>query len=287
MFFRAPTTVSTAVVVRTTRPRGRREFLLPQPQPSTTTEGRVEMEKIDRVIKWLQHRCGGHHDGGTWRLRPYINNYLLRCLQQGCPIDIVTIWCLSRGLEKRWLASPRLFNPIRGEIKAASEITVIIDFLQNEGLAVNWFIFPATSAVTTGQINPDIATAYCAMLNNLIADTPNVIIEPMPHISPVAKAISFVSESAMERERLRRKRLYEKRGIITSNSNIEADLQQSIGVKAAEGLWLVENFPDGLLVPVEYPERYVFHDLLISDSSSHIMNRVCPILTPYPWRDEE
>lgn len=244
------------------------------------------MEKIDRAIRWLQHRCGGHHGGGTWRLRPYANDYLLRCLQQGLPIDIVTIWCLSRGLEKRWFTSQKIFRPINSEIKTASEIRTIIDFLQSEGFTVNWFIFPATSAVTTGEINSDISAAYCVMLGNLAADIPNVIIEPMPRVSPITEAIDLVSGNALERERSRRKKLYEKRDIKISESAIEADLRQSIGVKAAEGLWIIENFPDCLLAPVEYPERYIFHDLLIPASSPKIMERVCPILTPYPWREE-
>lgn len=243
------------------------------------------MDKIDRIVRWLQRRCGGHHNGGTWKLRPYVYDYLLRCLQQGLPIDIVTIWCLSRGLEKRWLPH-KSFKPINGELKVASETQAVIKFLQNEGLTVNWFIFPATSAVNTGRINSDIAAAYSVMLGNLIADIPNVIIEPMPHITPMPDAIGLVSASAMERERSRREKLYEKRGIVASASIIETDLQQSIGVKAAEGLWLIENFPDCLLVPVEYPERYMFHDLLTPTLSPKVMERICPILTPYPWRED-
>lgn len=245
------------------------------------------MQKVDRMTQWLQRRCGGHHIGGIWRLRQYVRDYLLRCVIGNLPVDLVTLWCLTKSVEDRWNQSQGKLEPTTKELKTASEIKTIVEFFGNERLEVNWFIFMAKSAVASGQIEDCVREAYGKMMETLLIDVPSAAIDLIPSVEPAFEALSKVPEEALERERMRRTRLYEKRRISASPETIEADLRRSIATKAAEGLWLVKTFSDGLLlVPVEYPERYDFHNLLLPTDLPRVTEKICPVLTPYPWRNQ-
>lgn len=242
------------------------------------------MEKVDRIMAFLQRRCGGHHSGGTWRLRPYVSEYLTRMITSGASsIQIVTLWCLTRRLEKRFRSDGNLLL-LPSELKVVAEIDAIIGYFQEEGFSVDWYVLLAGSAVTSGQINASVAGAYNQALAVAFEGMTMCALEVVPHFEPdpalVSRISSLVPHEALERERMRRTHLYAERGIVADTCSIAADLRRSIAVKAQEGQWLVETFGDFLLLPVEYPERYVFHELL----APGLMQRICPTLTPYPWR---
>lgn len=244
------------------------------------------MQKVERILAFLQRRCGGHHSGGTWRLRPYVRNYLRRVITEGAnSVQIVTLWCLTRRLENR-LRNDVTILLLPSEIKVVTEIDTIITYLEGEGLRADWYILLAPSAVVAGQIRMPVARAYNQTLAKAFGGMSACALEIAPRFEPdpmlTSHILSRVSSEALARERARRIYLYAERGIMADASLIEADLKASIAVKAREGQWLVETFGDFILVPVEYPERYVFHELLMPD----LTERICPILTPYPWRGD-
>ncbi len=246
----------------------------------TKTKTKRLFMNIEQVIKKLQWRCQG-----KYRIREYVRDYIIRCVTFCEPLQIITIWCVSKSLESRF-ARQNGFTALPTEHKTLMDFMCIHQLLKELGLIVNHFIFLVGSGVSSGQVESNISEQYLNCLNNLafileadvlIEFRPVANSEPLPPMLKVPHSDWF---EALERETSRRIKLANHRGVKLTRDQADKEAQLSITVKANEARQLVEEFGDFILVPVEYVERYQFHNL----GYAGFTNRLLPITKPYPWR---
>lgn len=245
------------------------------------------MGKIENLIRKLQLRCDSARTDCSWKIKGYVRKYLESCLLNNRSVQIFTLWCLSRGLEKRVNRINGRIDPLPSEKDFFKNARRIGELFKSFGLKVDWIILLAPSAVPSGQISDGIEVIYKDMLDELSGSLNFIVIEEGLKIIPsalVAKDFySFVSQGAEDYEFKRRVKLWEKRGLELDEKVICDELKLSVATKAVEAKMMVDEFGDFLLVPVEFTERYVFHNILVKDFT----DRLLPIVKPYPWRDEE
>jgi hypothetical protein len=245
------------------------------------------MGKIENLIAKLQLMCKSSRQACQWRVKDYVRQYLQQCLVNNSPVQVFTLWCLSRSLEKRMDRMANLIEPNENEKKFFKSAERISDLFRECGFEIDWLILLAGSAVQSGQTTSEIKIVYKKMLEGLANPLGFMVVEDALKITPAEIVLNdfyhFVQPGAEAIELKRRIKLWEKRGFKIDEEAIREELRLSVAVKAAEGKSMVEEFGDFLLVPVEFAERYDFHNILVPGFTG----RLLPIIKPYPWREDE
>lgn len=238
---------------------------------------------IEQVIKKLQWRCQG-----KYRLRAYVRDYITRCVTFREPLQFITIWCVSKSLEERFKRQ-RGFVALPGERKTLTDFKELQELFAQVGVLVNHFIFLVGSGVPGGKVAAGVTEQYLKHLSELSAALEvDVVILPRPVAVPDPNLLGLPMLQlpnpswfeALQRESARRLKLAKSRGVRQAPNMAEQEAQLSIEVKATEASELVNEFGDFILIPVEYVERYQFHNL----GYPGFTDRLLPITKPYPWR---
>lgn len=237
------------------------------------------MTTITQVVERLQWRCQG-----KYRIRQYLVKYLQTCMATMQPAQIITLWCLSKGLERR-LKLGGEFTPLSGELKVLEDFGWCHRILAESGLVVNHFIFLVGSGVERGQIASEVAGRYQTMLESHINRIGLDVLlgrraASRPDDGLLNKLRGSEPSSAVTREIDRRLRLAAEQKVWLTKPQACAEATKSIAVKAAEAKDLINEFGDFALIPVEYVERYQFHNLGVPAFT----DRLLPITQTYPWR---
>lgn len=222
------------------------------------------MKNIVWLMSQLQWRCQG-----KYKLRSYVSGYVHDCLIWTRPVELLTLWCLSKGLERRQLAQKSLIA-LPKERKVLKDFVECHSLFREAGLLVNHYIFLVGSAV----------------LGNLVGEVSlDALVEcrPAARVSPEELQIMVqlrAGDAMFSREVDRRIELATRHHYSLKQAAAEAEALRSVTVKAMEARVLVHEFGNFLLVPVEFPERYYFHNW----GYQGFTDRLLPITQPYPWR---
>lgn len=234
---------------------------------------------IKQVIEQLQKRSLG-----KYRLRPYVSDYLTRCLTFQKGATLITSWCLSKSLEVR-LGLQGKFTPLPKEYKVLKDLNLCNELLSELGLQVSHFIFLVGSGVERGQVTAEVRGQYQDMLQELVdffgfdilVDTRAVA---SPDLGILNKPEQLYHIDAYHKEIERRISLAKQRNQKITKTQAVDDAILSIAVKAGDAMELTRDFGDFLLIPIQFLERYQFHNL----GYPNFTDRLLPITQFYPWR---
>ena len=256
----------------------------------------VRLPQVARIMELLRRR--------NQRLRPnnqkiddWVDGYIQQCILKGQGVEILTQWCLSKDLEARFRAQGNQFTPLEGEVGLLMrEIPEIIRIFTDNGVRVNWWVTFNGAFLDRCRVTPDIANQYMAMISGMCPMEGVVFLDweremlggarPKPSDIVLAQFGSTISQKAFNLDfanLLRRVRRYP--DFSGSEDSLREELKYKVACEAEEGRFLFgvdSPFPCGqfILVPLEFPERYVFFAALAPEFKKRIM----AIARPYPWR---
>ncbi|MBI4158500.1 MAG: hypothetical protein HY505_02700 [Candidatus Yanofskybacteria bacterium] len=259
-------------------------------------EGRMRLPQVARIIESLRLRNKGLRPNNQ-KIDEWVDNYVQQCILKGQKVDILTQWCLSKDLETRYQTQGNQFTPLSGEIDLMQkEIPQIIQIFTDNEVGVNWWITFNGAFLDRGRITADLAKQYADMLKE-ISTSPEVVLldweqeilggnRPQPSQKVLQDFFGVVPRKAFD---LDFSNLLERVKKYPDFSKTEEDLrresQYKIACEAEEGRFLFSPdspFPCGqfIMVPLEFPERYVFFAVLAPE----FKKRIAAIVKSYPWR---
>jgi hypothetical protein len=235
---------------------------------------------------------------GPLKIKPKAKKYLLNCLENGNPVNILTQCCMTKYLEVRKIKQNGILTPVKSEIKLwKNSIPEIINLFKNYGFSLNWIFAFTRSDSDRTRANDETENEFKKMYKELSKNIFDILLLDWEdeflnkRILPAKEILDnfnkYVKPTAFEMELKRR---YEKtlETIISEETidqkAIEQDVREKISIIANEGKIITEElFPDGLIIiPTEEPERFDFCRILVPDFKE---NLIC-ILKTSPWRLE-
>lgn len=256
----------------------------------------MRLPQVARIIESLRLRNKGLRPNNQ-KIDEWVDNYVQQCILKGQKVDILTQWCLSKDLETRYQTQGNQFTPLSGEIDLMQkEIPQIIQIFTDNEVGVNWWITFNGAFLDRGRITADLAKQYADMLKE-ISTSPEVVLldweqeilggnRPQPSQKVLQDFFGVVPRKAFD---LDFSNLLERVKKYPDFSKTEEDLrresQYKIACEAEEGRFLFSPdspFPCGqfIMVPLEFPERYVFFAVLAPE----FKKRIAAIVKSYPWR---
>jgi len=259
-------------------------------------EGRMRLPQVARVMEYLRLRNKDLNPNNQ-KIDEWVDNYIQQCILNGQKVDILTQWCLSKDLEFRYQIQGNQFTPLNGEIELIQrEILQIVKIFADNGIGVNWWITFNGAFLDRGRISAELAKQYADMLRE-ITKSPEVILmdweqeilsgnRPQPNQKVLDNFFGVVSRKAFDIDftnLLDRVKKYP--DFSKTEEELMKESQFKIACEAEEGRLLLSPnspFPYGqfILVPLEFPERYVFFAVLAPE----FKKRIASIVKSYPWR---
>lgn len=259
-------------------------------------EGRMRLPQVAVIMESLRLR--------NKRLRPnnqkideWIDNYIQRCILKGQKVNILTQWCLSKDLETRYKVQGDKFQPLQAEIEfLQEEILQIIKIFTDNGVGINWWITLNGAFLDRGRISKELSSQYADMLRSINVASEVVFMDwedeilngsrPKPNQKVLDKFFVVVSRKAFDLDftnLLERVKKYP--DFSKTEQELKGESQFKIACEAEEGRFLFSPdspFPCGqfILIPLEFPERYVFFAVLAPE----FKKRMASIVRSYPWR---
>lgn len=232
------------------------------------------------------------------KISDWTDKYLTECFLDGKPLNILTQWCLSKALEKRFIDQGGFFPTKKEKRILQEEIPEIIQIFKRNGFTINWWITFNRSYLDDRLLEKNIETQYKQMVlslapkdlqnNVMFLDWEDEILfgRSQPDTNVLSAPQNYIKEGALDLEIERWcKWSQEEAGINQTLEKIKKDAIWQIACEANEGKFLVSKntiFSEGkfLLVPLETPERFDNFSIL----SPEIKERIVPVLSFYPWR---
>ncbi|MBI2446271.1 MAG: hypothetical protein HYV51_00415 [Parcubacteria group bacterium] len=268
------------------------EVLLPQ---LSQKEEMMRLPQTVAIMEFLRTRNKTLRPNNQ-KINEWIDNYINDSILNGKSVDILTQWCMSKDLEIRYRTRDNQFIPLKTELELVQkEIPNIIQAFLKNGVAVNWWITFNNSFLDRGRIADDISDKYIEMIKN-ISQLENILFinwekeilgeRAKPNTEVLNNLFSFVSRKAFEidfenlLERVKKYPDFDK-----TEDELRKEVQFKIACEAEEGRFLFSSdspWPEGrfILIPLEFPERYVFFSTSVPDFKTRVMS----VLKPYPWR---
>ncbi|MEI6352727.1 MAG: hypothetical protein WCO35_02205 [Candidatus Nomurabacteria bacterium] len=233
------------------------------------------------------------------KIDEWVESYIDECILYGKPVEILTQWCLTKGLEDRFKNQGNKFEPLKTELDLFDfQIPKIIKAFKTNNVSLNWFITFNDSFIEKGIVDKEISKKYINMLKDLSVGIKELLLlnweedvlmsRPKANKEVLENFDSLIPEQAFDiaMDDLV-KRTENSPDFDLIKTNFREGLMFKISCEAEEGRCLMEdslgflekpgNF---LLLPLEYSERYVFFNVLTPNFSKRIVS----VLKPYPWR---
>jgi hypothetical protein len=103
------------------------------------------------------------------KISDWVEKYLTECFLQGRPVNILTQYCLSKALEKRFSEQGGKFVPTKKERKVLQEeIPFITSIFTKNGFRINWWITFNKSFVEEGLLAGSVEKEYKATVQRLV-----------------------------------------------------------------------------------------------------------------------
>lgn len=233
------------------------------------------------------------------KISEWIEEYLLKCFLQGKPVNILTQYCLSKALEKRFLEQGNRFIPTKKELRILQEeIPSVIELFSKNGFRINWWITFNRAFVKEGFLPRDIEKAYEEFTQSLLSGPAKENItfanweddillgKSAPNLSVLQNFYDYVGMGAFENrlEELKMRK-NEETGWQKTDEELGQYIKYGSACEASEAKLLSADNPlfgqeDFILIPLESAERYDSFTIFVQD----FKKRIAAVLTPYPWR---
>ncbi|MBP9822350.1 MAG: hypothetical protein KBC81_02840 [Candidatus Pacebacteria bacterium] len=119
------------------------------------------MRQVENVLSELRKRSKLVRYNNL-KINEWVNRYLEDCILNGKPVNILTQWCVSSMLKKRYKEQGDKFIPTKKELRVLQEeIPAILSLFSRNGFRVNWWITFNTTFIDAEGIP---RTAYKEML---------------------------------------------------------------------------------------------------------------------------
>ncbi|OGN02643.1 MAG: hypothetical protein A2655_02920 [Candidatus Yanofskybacteria bacterium RIFCSPHIGHO2_01_FULL_43_42] len=259
-------------------------------------EGRMRLQQVARIMESLRLRNKGLRPNNQ-KIDEWVDNYIQQCILKGQKVDILTQWCLSKDLETRYQVQGNRFEPLQAEIDLLQrEIPQILKVFTDNGVGVNWWVTFNGAFLDRGRISKEPTKEYADMLRG-ISTSPELILmdweeeilggnRPQPSQKVLDDFFGIVPRKAFDLDfsnLLERVKKYPE--FSKTEEELKKESQYKIACEAEEGRFLFSPdspFPCGqfILVPLEFPERYIFFAVLAPE----FKKRIASIVKSYPWR---
>ena len=259
-------------------------------------EGRMRLQQVARIMESLRLRNKGLRPNNQ-KIDAWVDNYIQQCILKGQKVDILTQWCLSKDLETRYQVQGNRFEPLQAEIDLLQrEIPQILKVFTDNGVGVNWWVTFNGAFLDRGRISKEPTKEYADMLRG-ISTSPELILmdweeeilggnRPQPSQKVLDDFFGIVPRKAFDLDfsnLLERVKKYPE--FSKTEEELKKESQYKIACEAEEGRFLFSPdspFPCGqfILVPLEFPERYIFFAVLAPE----FKKRIASIVKSYPWR---
>lgn len=263
-------------------------------------ENLMRLPQTRVVMQWLRERARVIRPNNL-KINEWVDEYVNRCIMTGKRVEIITQYCLSKDLETRYKIQGNKFEPLQAEKDMFTKtIPEIVSVFERNGLEVNWYVTFNSSFLERGRVAEEILSAYSDMIQNLAKENEKLsqyLIflnwekdvlgkRPTPNQEVLDNFDSLVSREAFEldmKNLLERVRQY--KDFTKSEEELRREAMFKIACEAEEGRFMISDespFSQGdfILIPLEFPERYVFFEILSKD----FQKRIASLIKLYPWR---
>jgi len=241
------------------------------------------------------------------RVNDWIGDYLDDCLEKEKAVELLSQWCISVYLKKRYEIQGNRFIPTKKEIELfREELPEVISAFRKYWFRINWLIAFAPSCLDSGRIDQKLEEEYKEMILSLAEESPlvreNVMIvnwegdvikgRSIPDEDVYKDTEKYTGAGAYRIEYERHKSWSrETMKLGQSDQEIDRDVRFQIACSVREGKYLMGDksaSSDGLmefngnmiLVPLETPEMYDLMEIGAPD----LKKRVAAVLPTYVWR---
>ncbi len=262
-------------------------------------KGGVDMRMVQNVLNILRVK-NRLIKANNLKINEWVDAYVTGCFLNGKTVNILTQWCLSRSLKKRFVDQGDKFIPTKKERKIIeTEIPELISVFKQNGLRVNWLITFNRAFLDSGLLSQEIEIKYKKMITGLALNSLyNECVlfldweddflgaKPSPDEFVLKNYFGLVQRSAFNM-RLEQMAMWAEReaGLDKTKEQLEKDIVFEAACEANEAKALLrENSlfgkDDFIIIPLEIAERYDNFTISVKDFKKRL---VC-VLPTYPWR---
>ena len=262
-------------------------------------EGRVRVPQTVALLEFLR-RQNKIVRSNNQKINEWVDDYMDECKKNGEPVNILTQWCVSKDLEKRYREQNNKFIPTKKERKLFEiEIPRILEMFAKNGFVVNWWVTFNRSYLDSGRISNQLEGEYKDVILQLIQDrrlTEDIILfdweddilgaKAKPDLGVLQNVEKYISRGAYNLELARHSTwARQEAGLVQTDKELDADVRFQIACEVNEGRLLVEvespfNRGRFILVPLEVAERYDNFCVKAPD----FKKRIVSVISSYPWR---
>ena len=257
--------------------------------------GRGKMRQVESVVSELRKRAKLVKPNNL-KINEWVNRYLEDCTLNGKPVNILTQWCVSSMLKRRFKKQGGQFVPTKKELRVLQEeIPALLSLFSRNGFRVNWWITFNTTFIDAEGIPQ---TAYKEMLLGcfkgdsrvgvVFADWEDDVLgkKPEPDQAVLDNFLGHVSEGYFK---LRVEQLstwaQKESDWQKTTDELEKDVRYTTACEVAEAKLLTFRNPlfgkeDWLLIPLDDAEAYDSFTIPVND----FKRRIVPVLSLCPWR---
>jgi len=257
------------------------------------------MKPIQNILKFLREK-NRLVKSNNLKINEWVDTYLTDCFLNGKTLNILTQWCLSKALEKRFREQGNQFIPLKRERRLVEEeIPKLIALFKENGFKINWLITFNRAPIDTGLLLLDVESQYKKMVLNLAQNSlyqESVLFldweddflgeRAKPDQEVLRNYFNYVAKSAFE-VRLAQLTTWsrDEAGLNKTQDELQRDIMLEAACDAREAKLLSgENSPfekeDFIILPLEAAERFDSFTIFVND----FKKRIVSVLTPYPWR---
>ena len=259
-------------------------------------EVKMQLPQTRSIMQSLRERSKTIRSNNL-KINDWVDEYINKCILNGKPVEILTQYCLSKDLEKRFEIQGNQFLPLPAELEMFNKtIPSVLKLFARSNVSVDWYITFNDSYLDRGRVSDSIVEEYSKMIENLGEGLNSVTFynwekdilggRPEPNTEVLESFFKYVSRQAFEldmKNLLERVKQYS--DFTKTEEELRRELMFKIACEAEEGRFIFcpeapFSYGDILITPLESPERLVFFETLAPD----FQKRIVPILKLYPWR---
>lgn len=255
-----------------------------------------KMHQVEKVMTELRGRARLVRPNNL-KINDSVDQYLKDCMVKGCPVNILTQWCISSILKKRIKEQGGQFAPTKKEVRILQEeIPAILDLFSKNGFRVNWWItFNPTFVDPDGVPREEYKSMILKCAENLLgredmtfADWEEDVLDgkAQPDSLVISNFFQYVPQTSLDHQVEQLKTWGQKEaGWNKTKAELEQDAKYAMACEIAEAKLLTFENPifekeDWVLIPLDGSEAYDSFTIPVGD----FKKRIVPVLPLWPWR---
>ena len=256
---------------------------------------REMMRQVEKVMTKLRERAKIIKPNNL-KINEWVDQYLRECMLSGKPINILTPWCASSMLKRRFQEGENKFIPTKKELRILKEeMPNIISLFDQNGFRLNWWVtFNKTFVDSVGipideyktmivGLNPDVSKKVT------FADWEKDILgkKVEPDLDVLNNFTKYLPKSYLDL-RINQLKLWMERREVEwrkTDEELQADIVYATACEVREAKIMIFENPifgkeDFILILIEEAEDYDTFTTFIKD----FKKRIVPVLSINPWR---